>query len=195
MRFVLATRNTHKVDEIRDILRDEKLELLSLLDFKFTFEVIENGNTFLSNALKKARAAFRSTGIPSLADDSGLEVDYLNGGPGIHSNRFAGENGNYAANNQKLLKLLDGLPEGKRTAKFRCVVACADGKKEKYTEGICKGIILSEYRGHNGFGYDPLFFIPEKGRTFAEMSQKEKNKISHRGIAFRKMAAILNAMN
>ncbi len=188
MRLVIATRNRDKVREIRYIIKDEKWELLSLWDFPTMAEVIEDGKTLLENALKKSRASFVWTGIPSLADDTGLEVDRLNGAPGVRSSRFAGEKVSYHQNNEKLLRLLKGVPLEERTARFRCAVAFIDKKGEQWVEDTCEGIILSEYRGDGGFGYDPLFYIPAIGKTFAEMSPEEKNAISHRGKAFRKMA-------
>ncbi len=190
-RFLLATRNSDKFKEIREILGGNGWELLSLEDFPETVEVVEDGKTFSENALKKARAAFTATRIPSLADDSGLEVDYLNGVPGVLSSRFAGENASYRDNNEKLLRLMKDVPWEKRKAKFRCVVALVNEEEEKWVEGVCNGIIFSEYRGGDGFGYDPLFFVPEENKTFAEMTGREKNKISHRGKAFRKMAELL----
>ncbi len=189
--LLLATRNRDKFKEIKEILGENKWKLLSLEDFPETAEVIENGKTFSDNALKKARAAFKATGIPSLADDSGLEVDCLSGAPGVLSSRFAGEKATYRDNNEKLLSLMKDVPMERRRARFKCVVALVDDKEEKWVEGVCEGIILSEYRGENGFGYDPLFFVPEKNKTFAEMTRREKNEISHRGKAFRKMADLL----
>ena len=189
--LLLATRNRDKFKEIKEILGENKWKLLSLEDFPETAEVIENGKTFSDNALKKARAAFKATGIPSLADDSGLEVDCLSGAPGVLSSRFAGEKATYRDNNEKLLSLMKDVPMERRRARFKCVVALVDDKEEKWVEGVCEGIILSEYRGENGFGYDPLFFVPERNKTFAEMTRREKNEISHRGKAFRKMADLL----
>jgi len=194
MRLVIATRNQDKVREICDIMKNEKWELLSLLDFLKMAEVIEDGKTLLDNALKKARASFVWTGIPSLADDTGLEVDRLDGAPGVWSSRFAGEKVSYRRNNEKLLRLLKGVPRGERTAHFRCTVAFVDRKGEQWVEDVCDGIILPEYRGKGGFGYDPLFYVPEIGKTFAEMSPEEKNEVSHRGKAFRKMAELLKTL-
>ena len=191
MKFVLATRNQDKVREIRDIIKGEEWELLSLADFPQTTEVVEDGKTFLSNALKKARSCCRETGIASLADDSGLEVDAIGGAPGILSSRFSGEKVSYRDNNEKLIRLLNGVPDEKRTARFRCVVVLADGEEEHWEEGVCEGIILSECRGDRGFGYDPLFFVPELGKTFSELDRDMKNGISHRGKAFRKMSEFI----
>jgi XTP/dITP diphosphohydrolase len=193
-RFVLATRNPDKVREIQDILTEETWELLSLLDFPQAGEVDEDGETFLDNALKKARASYQWTGIPSLADDSGLEVDYLGGAPGVLSSRFAGEGKDYQKNNAKLLQLLEDVVRENRTARFRCVVVLVDGEEEHWVEGVCDGVVLEELRGDSGFGYDPVFFVPEKQKTFAEMTAEEKNTISHRGIAFRKMARVIQEL-
>jgi XTP/dITP diphosphohydrolase len=189
--FVIATRNKDKLIEIKSIFEDERWELISMFEFPDSDEIIENGNTFLENAFIKAFASFRLTGITSLGEDSGLEVDYLNGSPGIFSSRFAGEKGDYRDNNKKLLNLMKGVPREKRTAKFRCVVALADNDNKFWVEGNCNGIILPEYRGEQGFGYDPLFYVPDLDKTFAEMSLKQKRKVSHRGMAFRKMAALI----
>ena len=190
-RLVIATRNADKVREIWDILKMGGWELLSLLDFPTVAEIEEDGRTLLENALKKARTCFRETGIASLADDTGLEVDSLGGAPGVFASRFAGENVSYADNNRKLLDLLKDVPEEKRTARFRCVVALVDGGGERWVEGVCEGIVLRECRGEEGFGYDPVFYVPAEGKTFAEMHPNEKNRISHRGKAFRQMAELL----
>jgi len=189
--ILLATRNRHKIKEIETILSQDGFQFLSPYDFPDMPDVKEDSDTFLGNSMKKAKAAFQHTGFPSLADDSGLEVDYLNGQPGVLSARFAGENVDAFANNQKLLQLLENVPEEKRSARFRCVVAYVDEHSEKWTEGISEGVILLEYRGHQGFGYDPLFYYPPKGKSFAEMSEAEKNSVSHRGTAFQQMAAFL----
>ena len=186
-RLNLATRNPDKVKEIRVILGNPQLEFMSLIDFPEMPEIIEDGHTLEENALKKAREAFQWTQIPSLADDTGLEVDYLNGAPGVRSSRFSGEHATYRENCEKLLNVMQGVPQAKRAAQFRCVVAYADSNEEFTLEGICEGMILDTYRGEGGFGYDPLFYLPEIGKTFAEMNTEEKNRISHRGIAFRKM--------
>lgn len=190
-RVVLATRNLDKVAEIREILKGEPLELLSLADFPGTERIEENGETFMANARKKAQACFRVTGMVSLADDSGLEVDVLGGAPGILSSRFAGEGATYRDNNEKLLHFMKDIPKEKRSARFRCVVVLVDGSEDKWAEGTCEGMILSECRGDKGFGYDPLFYVPEAKKTFAEMSRDEKNRISHRGKAFRNIAATI----
>ena len=167
------------------------VSLQSLSDFPEAPDVVEDGRTFLVNAMKKARSCFDATGLPSLADDSGLEVDFLDGAPGVYSARYAGAGGDYRANNRKLLEEMKGVPEDERTARFRCVVALVDEDGEDWVEGIVDGFVLEECRGDSGFGYDPVFYVPVKDRTFAEMSSEEKNAISHRGIAFRKAAEML----
>ena len=190
-RIVLATFNKDKVKEIQRILLPAGFELSSLGEFPDACEIVEDGKTLLENALKKAKASFRWTGLPSLADDTGLEVDALNGLPGVRSSRFAGAQASYRENNEKLLRLLQGVQRELRTARFRTVVAFVDGERERWVEGVSEGVILERYQGSSGFGYDPLFFVPEKNKTFAEMTTEEKNTISHRGIAFRKMADLL----
>lgn len=189
-RFVLATRNTDKVSEIQKIM-NLNITLLGISSFPEASDVIEDGQTLYENALKKARAAFGVTGLPSIADDTGLEVDALNGQPGVRSSRFAGEHVTYADNNRKLMRLLQDVPEEKRTARFRCVTCLVDGDHAHCEEGISEGLIIPELRGNGGFGYDPLFFVPELNKTFAELSLEEKNACSHRGKAFRAMAAYM----
>jgi XTP/dITP diphosphohydrolase len=150
-------------------------------------ETIEDGDTLEANAEKKAREIHKATGLPSLADDTGLEVDFINGAPGVYSSRFAGENATYAMNNEKLLNELKDVPSGQRTARFRCVMAIAENGQITFLEGTCHGFILNEIKGSHGFGYDPLFYVPEYNQTFAEMPLSLKNKISHRGHALRKV--------
>ena len=190
--YVLATHNQDKIKEIRHIMQHVPVELLPISSFPNTTEAVEDGDTLLANAIIKAELAFRETGLPSIADDSGLEVDFLDGAPGVYSSRFAGENVTYQDNNEKLLKLMAGVPEAKRTARFRCVVALVDGKSDPvWTDGVCEGHILEHLQGSKGFGYDPLFYVTDLNKTFAEADAAEKNAISHRGQAFRNMAAIL----
>lgn len=185
---VLATRNPDKVYELSSILSRTVWDLRSLETFPEVGEIVEDGTTFLENAFKKARSAHAVIGLPCLADDSGLEVDALGGDPGVYSSRYAGAKATAGENNSKLLKTLRDVPIEKRTARFRCVAAFVDGSREKWVEGICDGLILFALRGDKGFGYDPLFFIPEKQKTFAEIASEEKNQISHRAKAFRGMA-------
>jgi len=192
MRLVLATRNEGKAKEIREALSGLEVDLLTLSDFP---EVHEDGATFSENAKKKALTVAKFTGLPALADDSGLEVDALGGMPGVRSARFAGEGADDDANNRKLLELLKGLPPERRTARFRCVLALAFPDGEVYTvEGTCEGLIAEEPAGEGGFGYDPLFLIPEEGRTFAQMTREEKNSLSHRGRALRKLREVLHQL-
>ncbi|MBF7083125.1 XTP/dITP diphosphatase [Desulfallas sp. Bu1-1] len=193
MRLVLATHNEGKVRELQELLASTGFEVVSLARYPHVPEVVEDGETFRDNAIKKAREVSAAVGEITLADDSGLEVDYLNGAPGVHSARFAGEGHDDAANNKKLLRLLEGVSWEKRTARFRCVVAVAtpDGRVAT-AEGTCEGIISTEPRGENGFGYDPLFFVPEYGKTFAELNSEEKNAISHRGRALNNARKILD---
>lgn len=188
-KIVLATRNAHKVEELEALLEGEPIQILSLKDLPDLPEVVEDGETFEENALKKAQEICKFIGLPALADDSGLEVDLLDGAPGIYSARFSGPNATHAGNNQKLLEELQDHPNQKdRTARFRSVIALVlpDGS-EKVVEGSCEGYILTELKGREGFGYDPLFYVPEYEATFAELPMEVKNQISHRGRAFRKI--------
>ena len=192
MKIILATQNQGKVRELRELLVDEEIEVLSLLDIPDWEDVVENGVTFPDNAALKARVAVRRTGLIALADDSGLEVDALDGAPGVYSARYAGEPKDDERNNDKLLHLLDTIPEHKRTARFRCALVIATPFGEEYlTEGAVEGRILTLRRGSDGFGYDPVFFIPEFARTMAELTLTEKNTVSHRAQAFRKVIPIL----
>lgn len=192
MRLVLATANADKIQEINSCLKKLPIEILTYRDFPAFPEVAETGKTLEENAKLKARSIHRATGLPALADDTGLEVDALGGAPGVYSSRFAGENATYADNNRKLLSLLASIPLEKRTARFRCVLALALGPDDLRTaEGKIEGVITDQPRGSHGFGYDPIFSIPHLKRTFAELSTAEKNQISHRGLALKKMAALL----
>ncbi len=166
------------------MLSDMPVEILSLSDFDNIPELAEEGSTFQENAAQKARSVMLATGLTALADDSGLEVDYLGGAPGVYSARFAGAKANDAANNYKLLKLLTGVPREKRTARFVCVIAIAtpDGQLY-YSEGKCEGVIGFKPAGDGGFGYDPLFIVPQYGQTFAQLPPDIKNSISHRAQA------------
>ncbi|HBX23518.1 MAG TPA: XTP/dITP diphosphatase [Desulfotomaculum sp.] len=192
MKLVLATRNTGKVKELQELLAGTGMEVISLADFPGVPEVVEDGDTFQANAIKKARQVAETVGEVTLSDDSGLEVDYLGGAPGVISARFAGAQHDDEANNRKLLDLLSAVPWEKRTGRFRCVVALAvpDGTIET-VEGTCEGIITTEPKGDQGFGYDPLFFVPEYEKTFAELNAAEKNLISHRGKALTKALDVL----
>lgn len=191
--LVLATGNTHKIGEISRILGGSSVSIVPVFDLVPCFSVQEDGTTFADNAFKKAKHAYDLTGHPSLADDSGLEVDALDGRPGVYSNRFAGEEGNDEANNAKLLHLLRDVPDEKRTARFRTVMAFVTARGVEYASGVCEGHILHTPEGENGFGYDPLFFSPEKGVSFASLAPDEKNRVSHRGRALAAMAPVLHA--
>ena len=182
--YVIATNNAHKLHEIRDILENDRRKFLSMKEANIATDPEENGLTFEENALIKARAACKASGLPALADDSGLEVDVLNGEPGIRSARYC--EGSDADRVVYLLKKLEGVPAENRGAQFVSAIACVypDGT-EFAVRGICRGIILTENRGQGGFGYDPVFFVPEEGETFASMPQARKNAISHRGNALK----------
>lgn len=189
MKIVLASRNKKKIAELQTLLGEyiEGIEILSLDDVGILGEIEENGNSFSENALIKARAAAES-GYIGIGDDSGLEVDALGGAPGIYSARYAGGHGDDEANNQLLLKNLEDKTD--RSARFVCALACVypDGREDICVIGKAEGEIISEYRGAGGFGYDPLFYFPPLGKTFGELSAEEKNRVSHRSDAIRKMA-------
>ena len=190
-KLVLASRNKHKIEEMQAMLSKLGIEVLSALDFPELEEVDEDQPTLEGNALKKARYVHEVTGIPALSDDTGLEVDALNGAPGVYSARYAGEDASYQDNVLKLLKEL-GETEN-RTARFRTVVALVTGKDEFTFEGKVEGVILSEQKGEGGFGYDPVFQPEGYDLTFAELDAAEKNRISHRGRAIKKFVDFLNA--
>ena len=190
--LLFATDNQNKVKELREAFAKAGLdiEVKSKADLENTPYVNERGNTFEENAKLKAHALADFSKLPTLADDSGLVVDKLNGAPGVHSARYGGEAHNYSRNNAKLLAALGGVPEEKRQAKFVSVLVLSQpGKPERdlVVEGTCEGVVLAVPRGNYGFGYDPLFYVPAKGKTFAEMSTDEKNEVSHRGNAVRKL--------
>lgn len=193
-RIVLASRNKGKIRELHELLAESGIaaEVLSLADFPELPEIEEDGATFQENAMKKATIVTAATGLITLADDSGLEVDVLGGQPGVMSARFAGLHGNDRANNALLLDKLQGLAESHRTARFRCAIAIAapDGMIET-CDGFCEGVIGFAPKGEGGFGYDPLFFIPEQGMTMAELPEGTKNRISHRAKAMQQAIAIL----
>jgi XTP/dITP diphosphohydrolase len=181
--LVLATRNQGKTNEIRKFLEGFPIEIRDLNDFGPIPEAVEDGATFEENAYKKAHFTAKILGLPSLADDSGLEVDALGGAPGVYSARYAGPQATDEENNAKLLANLIGVSN--RTARFRCSLSLAVPSGPALTyEAACEGVIVEQARGSNGFGYDPLFYCPEKGKTFGEMSLDEKSRVSHRGRAF-----------
>lgn len=195
LRILIATHNRGKLREIRRLTAGHDWEFISLTDLPALPEAFEDGRSFAENARKKALHYARHSGLPTLADDSGLEVDALGGAPGVHSARFAGARRDDDANNRKLLAQLAGLPPQQRTARFRCAMALAHGDEIlAETEGCVEGRILPEPRGRGGFGYDPLFLLPKLGRTMAELDPDEKNHLSHRGQALRKMLAELQRL-
>jgi len=191
-KIILATGNRHKVEEITALLEGLPFKVTSLKDYPQVVMPEEDRDTFAGNAAKKAEAVSRATGEIVLADDSGLEVEALNGRPGVLSARYAGVNGNDEANNDLLLRELKDVPPEKRIAKFICAIAVAvPGDQTYIVEESCSGLITTGRRGSGGFGYDPLFYFEPAGRTFAEMPAKEKNKISHRGKALHRMRELI----
>ncbi len=185
-KIIFATGNQGKMKEIREILADLDAEVLSLKDAGIEADIVEDGTSFEENAQIKAKAICELTGEIVLADDSGLEIDYLNKEPGIYSARYMGEDTSYRIKNASLIKRLEGVADEQRTARFVCAIAAAfpDGTV-KTVRGAMEGRIGYEEKGENGFGYDPIFYLPEYGCTSAELSMEEKNKISHRGKALR----------
>lgn len=190
-RLVFATGNQGKVNEFRQMLGDD-YEILSMKDLGVDIDIVEDGTTFEENAVIKAKRVMEETGEMVLADDSGFEVDFLDGEPGIYSARYMGEDTPYSVKNAELLRRCEGVPDGQRGARFVCVIACAypDGTVDTAT-GVIEGKLAHEPKGENGFGYDPVFYLPERGCTTGELMPEEKNAISHRGIAIRKMVEIL----
>jgi len=188
MILVLATRNNGKLREIGTSLNIPSLTYKSLNDFPDLPEIIEDGSSFQENALKKARTVSNSLNLPVLADDSGLTVDYLKGAPGIYSARFAGPRAADSENNKKLLTLLQGVPEEKRMARFVCVLVFYEPSGRWFqTEGVWEGLIAPAPKGDQGFGYDPIFYLPELQKTVAQLSLETKSRISHRAKALEKM--------
>ncbi len=195
LELLLATTNPHKVREIKAILDGLPLIFRSRRDFPDWPEVIENGKTMRANALKKARVLARHTGMITLADDSGLEVDYLRGKPGVRSARFSGRLATDRRNVKKVLSLMEGVSRSARAARFRCVVVIARPRgRPAVCEGSCSGIITTEPRGRGGFGYDPIFFVPRHRKTFAELGPELKNLLSHRAKALRKARKVLTRL-
>ena len=192
MQLVLATNNKDKIREIKDLLDDLPVTILTRDDFLEFPDPEETGATLEENATIKAKAIAEFTGLPALADDSGLEVDALNGAPGVYSSRYAGENVTYADNNRRLFKELTGVPYEKRTARFRCVIAVAwDENHIETVVGKAEGYITEDSLGIKGFGYDPVFFYPPKNKRFSEMTLEEKNQISHRGLALQEARTLI----
>ncbi len=190
--IIVASKNKGKITEIAAVLAGLPVTVLDLDKFGDIPEVEETGDTFTANAILKARHYAFFTGKACLADDSGLEVEALSGAPGVYSARYAGEGASDEINNRKLLNALSGVAPGKRNARFRCVLAFIDTDGKIITaDGVCEGVILEKPQGAGGFGYDPLFYIPELGQTLAEISVSDKNAISHRGQALRNMSVKL----
>jgi XTP/dITP diphosphohydrolase len=183
MKILLATQNIHKVEELRLFMSQFGHEVLTLNDFPEIDEIIEDGETLEANALLKARAGFAATGLPTIADDTGLEVDALNGAPGVYSARYAGDNVTYDDNVNKLLQEMQSINDNERNARFVTVVVFLDSEHEFLARGVVLGEITKQRIGDSGFGYDPVFRVLEKNKTYAQMSLEEKNQLSHRGRA------------
>ena len=192
MKLVIATRNEDKLIEIREIFEGNSFELISLSEFPQAPEVEETGNTLLENALLKAESAAKTTGLPAIADDTGLFVDALNGEPGVLSSRYAGENVSYEENRKLLLKNLDKVSGAGRRARFETIAVLVDESGHIIAKGEVEGLITNEQRGTNGFGYDPIFQSVYSEKTFGELTREEKKAFSHRGKAFRELLRILN---
>lgn len=193
-KIILASNNAHKIKEIKNILMDLNVDIKSLKDENIEIDVVEDGLTFKENAKKKASEIsdfLKRRGDSNfivMSDDSGLEVDYLNGAPGVYSARYAGEHGNDKKNNEKLLKELENVKAEDRTARFVCEIALVDSNSNYMSvRGEARGVILEENKGHDGFGYDPLFYYEPLEMTFAEMSEEDKNKVSHRANALKEL--------
>ncbi|RKD23856.1 non-canonical purine NTP pyrophosphatase, RdgB/HAM1 family [Ammoniphilus oxalaticus] len=190
--IVLATRNKGKIEELNGMLSEHGIVVKGLDDYPECPEIEEDGETFEQNAIKKAETVSKLLGLPALADDSGLEVDALDGQPGVYSARFAGLNATDRDNIEKLIALMSATPVDARQARFRCALAfAAPGQRTWTCSGSCEGEIVLAPRGHEGFGYDPIFYLPERDLTMAQLTEREKNKISHRGEAVRKFVTEL----
>ncbi|MBZ0203523.1 MAG: XTP/dITP diphosphatase [Ignavibacteria bacterium] len=189
--LIIASKNTGKLKEIKTLLDGLDIEVLSLLDYENIPDIPETGNTFEENAFIKAKAVFDITGIPTIADDSGLIVDHIGGAPGVYSARFAGEDANDRKNCDKLLDMMRSARPEERTARFKCVILLYNGLDKWLFDGICEGTIINELRGTGGFGYDPLFQPIGYNKTFAELGPEVKNGISHRGKAMVKLKEFL----
>ena len=196
MKIVLATHNHDKEIELQHSLRGLAVDICSLSEYPDIGEIQETGTTLLENSLLKAHTVHDRTGLPAIADDTGLEIDALDGAPGVYSARFAGLNATYEDNVNKLLSVMEDVSHDMRSARFRTVISFVDEIQELWTEGFIEGKITETPRGNMGFGYDPVFYVPRLDKTFAELSTDEKNKISHRGIALQKLRKILvNVLN
>ncbi len=193
-RLLVASGNAKKLKELQELLKDLPIKLISLKDFPNVIEVKEDGNSFRENAEKKALGFAKQTGCLTLADDSGLSIDYLKGEPGVYSARFAGSEKNDFKNCEKVLQLLKGVPPQNRSAAFKCAVALATPQSVvSVVEESVSGFIADKMTGQGGFGYDPLFFYPEFGKTFGEVPSDQKHLVSHRGKALHRMKDILQA--
>ena len=192
MKVIMATSNKDKVREIREMLANTGIEIVSLKEAGISVDIEENGTSFDENAAIKAETIRNLTGQLTIADDSGLAIDYLDGAPGVYSSRFMGEDTSYTIKNNAILEKLKGVPDEKRSARFVCSMAIAypDGHTD-LVQGIMEGRIAYQIAGEGGFGYDPIFFLPEKNCTSAELTDDEKNEISHRGQALRQVIKIL----
>ena len=193
MKIVLATHNRDKCAEMEAIMKDMPIQLLTLNEFPEIENIIEDGKTLVENALIKAKTVHKITHLSAIADDTGLEVDALDGKPGIYSARYSGENCSYYDNVNKLLKEMENIPPQKRSALFRTAIAYVDENMELTTEGVVEGVIIDVTKGIDGFGYDPVFYIPGMKKTYADMSMNEKNQISHRGKAVKNMQTFLQS--
>lgn len=192
IKFVVASKNKGKINEIKEILKDFPFEVVSMEDVGICDDVEETGRTFEENSMIKAAEISKLSGEIVMADDSGLEVDYLDGAPGIYSSRFAGDNATDEQRTEKLLRMLEGVPFEKRHARFVCAISVVFPSGRKFTvTGYREGYIAEKQAGSNGFGYDPIFFVPEFNKTTAQMEPEQKHKISHRGNALRAMRAEL----
>jgi len=191
LQIILATHNRGKMKEMSSILAHLPVKLLTLDDFPQIGEIPETGETLKENAFIKAETVHQKTGLPALADDTGLEVEALDGAPGVHSSRYDGETATFEDNCRKMMQEMDGIPAEERTARFHTVIAFVSNSGNEWTEGMVEGRILEKKRGDGGFGYDPLFYYPPLKKTFAELNSEQKNNISHRGKALRNFCQIL----
>ncbi len=190
--LLIATKNLHKLEEISALLKDRPVHLKSLADFQKIPVIVEDGATFQENAAIKANICFEYFNLPVMGDDSGLEVPALNNTPGVYSARYSGANADDLKNNLFLLEQMKGLEGEARKARFVCTVCYRDQKHLKFFTGITEGYIIKDFKGSSGFGYDPIFYIPEINKTYAELSMEEKNALSHRGKAMRKFMKFLD---
>ena len=193
MKIILATHNEDKCAEMTAILDEFPIQFLSLKDFPEIGEIEENGSSLEENAIIKARTVYSITRLPSWADDTGLEVDVLGGKPGVYSARYAGENCSYSDNVQKLLQKMENIPTDKRIAHFKTAIALVGENMELVSEGVVEGMITTKPKGVGGFGYDSVFYVLDKNKTYSEMKMTEKNQISHRGQAIQNMIKLLQS--